>query len=184
MSINSFVSSGRDGFVNVDIVKKNDKWKYAEIQVIDKDGYIIHREFIDLRDVPVGSKVNVEFSFKGEDAALLNIIGSDVIKEPITIWNGIKNRIKNSKIYKAIENFYNEYLKNKIKNSVLYKTIENFYNKYLKDKLKLDFNELKIRIKNLPNWFKNLYLQFITMFTALDPGLRAILIITFSYLMI
>ena len=28
MKINRFVASGRDGFVNVDITRKNDKWKY------------------------------------------------------------------------------------------------------------------------------------------------------------
>lgn len=184
MVVNRFVASGRDGFVNVDIVKKNDKWKYAEVQVIDRDGYVIHREFVDLRDVPVGSKVNIEFPFKGTDVATLNIIGSDEIKEPITIWNGIKNRIKNSKIYKAIEKFYNETLKDKILNSRIYKSLVDFYNKYIKPIFNLDFNQLKEKVKALPIMVKTSFIQLINAFMALDPGFRAIILISIGYIFI
>ncbi len=163
MYINSFKASTRDGFVNVDIVKKNDKWKFAEIQVLDSDGYIVHREFVDLRDVPVGSRVNVEFSFKAGDAASLNIIGSDEIKEPITILNNLKNKIKETKIYKAIEDLYN---------------------KNIKDKINLDLDGLKAKINSLPGWLKGVYMQVINTFTALDPGLRAIILVAIGYVLI
>ena len=163
MTINRFVASGRDGFVNVDIVKKNENWKYAEIQVIDKDGYIIHREFVDLRDVPVGTKVNVEFSFKGEDAVALNIIGSDEIKEPISVLNTLKNKIKDTKIYKAIDNLYE---------------------KHVKDKFGFNFDEIKLQLQKVPTWLKGLYLQVSAYFTALHPGLRAIILIGIGYMFI
>lgn len=161
MNINSFTSSGRDGFVNIDIVKKSDKWKYAEVQVIDKDGYIIHREYIDLSDVNVGEKINVEFSFKGEDAAYLNIVGSDEIKEPDTILNRLKNKIEDSFIYKMIERIYNDY-------------IRKLFN------LDFNFDELKLRLKEIPIWIRISIETVLSSFLMLDPGLRAVSLIIFA----
>lgn len=159
MKINQFVASGRDGLVNIDFIKKNDKWKYAEVQVIDKDGYIIHREYEDISNYDENLKYNLDFGYKGEDSAYLNIEGSNEIKEPATILNRIKNTIKNSPIYKEVEKIYD---------------------KYLKDVFKMNFSELK----DLPLWLKTLYLQLTSSFFALDPGLRAILIIAISSMFI
>ncbi len=163
MYINKFTSSGRDGFVNVDIIKKSDKWKYAEVQVIDKDGYVIHREYVDLSDIDVGEKVNVEFSFKGEDASHLNIVGVDEIKEPDTILNRLRDMIKETAIYEEIEKFYN---------------------KYLKDIFKIDFEGLKAELYKIPEWLRITFLQFSSAFMLLDPGLRAILLIITGMLFI
>ena len=139
MKINKFVASGRESLVNVNILRKNDKWRYAEVQVIDKDGYIIHREYADLLNIPSDTKFNLDFGYKGEDSAALNIIGVNEIKEPDTIFNRIKNAIKDSPIYKEIEKIYN---------------------KYIKDKINLDFNKLKEKILEIPLWLRGLYLNF------------------------
>lgn len=167
MNVNRFVASGRDGFVNVDIIKKNSAWKYAEIQVIDKDGYIIHREFVDLRDVSVGSKVNVEFAFNGEDAVALNIVGSDEVKEPITVVNTLKNKIKESKIYKKIDELFRKVV----------------------DKLsggdsRFNIDAIKAKLAGIPNWLKSIFLQIRNFVFSVDPGLRAIILIIIGYVLL
>ena len=163
MNINKFNAATTDGFVDVDILKKNSKWKYAEVQVIDKDGYIIHREYQDLSEIEDGKKFNLDFGYRGEDGASLNIVGSNEIKEKDTTINRLKNKTKDSKIYKSIEDFYN---------------------KNLKGKFKISFNELKMKIYQIPNWIKVAFGEMSTAFYAIPPGVRALAIIFFARLFI
>lgn len=165
MCINKFDAASREGFINVDLVKKNDKWKYAEVQVLDKDGYIIHREYKDLSDIREGSKFNMDFSYFGEDAASLNIVGSNEIKERDTTFNRIKNKFKESKLF------------DRVKESKVYKAIENFYENKVKDKLNIDFDKVEKQIRELPSWLKGTYSASMAWLYSLDPGLRAIGII-------
>lgn len=175
MKVNMFVSSNVDGLVDVDIIKKNDKWKYAEVQVIDEDGYIIYSKYVDLANCDVNSKFNLEFGYHGEDSAYLNIAGANKFRNRITIFKSIKEDIQNFKVYKWFVNLYNKHLKDKVDKAQ--EEIINLYNKYLKDKVKLEWSEIKAKAVQIPTWLKGIYVQGTTMFFGLHPGIRSILAI-------
>lgn len=96
-NITRFRSGTRDGFVELELLKKNSKFRFAELQIIDEDGYIIDKKYIDLAKQKENKKYPYELSYKGVDAVNLRIKGITDLEEKE------KSKLKKSKLAKLYE---------------------------------------------------------------------------------
>lgn len=73
VNIHKFTSSGKDGNIEMDLKKKNSKYKYARVDIIDDEGYIVDKQYINLEDIEKDKYVKTKIKYNALNAKGFNI---------------------------------------------------------------------------------------------------------------